>query len=83
MNKDKILLSIIIPTYAQRHSLTECLESICSTAFPKNQFEVIVVDDANDHEINDLLKAFSSRIHLHIIHQKILALLQLATPVAQ
>jgi len=41
------LFSIIIPTYQRTEPLRRCLEGITRLDFPRNNFEVIVVDDGS------------------------------------
>ena len=39
--------SIIIPTYNSENFLKDCLNSLFYQNFPKNEYEIIVVDDAS------------------------------------
>jgi len=41
--------SIIIPTYNRWDELYECLLSVNSIEFSRDEYEVIVVDDGSDH----------------------------------
>ena len=40
-------ISVIIPTYNRRDLLRETLNSLVQQTYPKNCFEVIVVDDGS------------------------------------
>lgn len=40
--------SIVIPTYRRPERLAACLQSLASLDYPRDRFEVIVVDDGND-----------------------------------
>lgn len=50
--------SIIIPTYNRVDEILECLDSLKSTAFPKDKFEVIVIDDGSTDATFAFLKDF-------------------------
>ena len=50
--------SIIIPSYNRVDEVLECLESLKSTAFAQDKFEVIVVDDGSTDATIAFLKDF-------------------------
>ena len=60
MNKKSKVLdaSIIICTYNRKRKLRECLTSIFAVDYPKDNFEVIVVDGGSNDGTEDLLKEF-------------------------
>lgn len=41
-------VSIVIPTHNSGQTIRECLESLFKLNYPKDKFEVIIVDDSND-----------------------------------
>lgn len=49
--------SIIIPVYNDVN-ITECLQSVAELQYPRDQFEVIVVDNNSRPEIAELIKKF-------------------------
>jgi glycosyltransferase involved in cell wall biosynthesis len=51
-----IKVSIIIPTYNRKGTLKRTLESLFSQTFPKNNYEVIVVDDGSIDGTESLVK---------------------------
>ncbi len=48
--------SIIIPTYNSENFLKDCLNSLFYQSFPKNEYEIIVVDDASTQNTKQLIK---------------------------
>ncbi len=50
--------SIIIPTYNGGDLLRSCLESVCALKFPKQDFEVIVVDNNSNDDSADIIGSF-------------------------
>jgi len=70
MNDNKRLFSIIIPTYGRPKLLRECLDSIASLAYPKDKFEVIVVDDGSETSLADIVGAFQKKIDVKLLRQE-------------
>lgn len=61
-----IELSVIIPTYNKPEILKMTLESLARQTFPKNQFEVMVIDDGLPPETRQKIKNFLSQIKLNL-----------------
>lgn len=56
---NKPLVSIVIPTYNRKEKATRLLTSILKSRYPKNNLEVIVVDDAStDGTFEELKRTF-------------------------
>jgi GT2 family glycosyltransferase len=62
--------SVIIPTYKRKARLWNCLEAISQLSYPKDRFEVIVVDDSNDHGMTSFLLPFYDQLQLVVLSQK-------------
>ncbi len=45
-----IKVSVIVPTCERTELLKRCLTALCNQDFDKNQYEIIVVDDAGSPE---------------------------------
>lgn len=54
--------SVVIPTYQQPALLLKCLDAIGRQRLPRNQFEVIVVDDGNSSETKTAVQLFARQI---------------------
>jgi len=50
------LLSIIIPTHNSESIIKRCLDSLTSQSIPREQFEIIVVDDGSKDRTVDIVK---------------------------
>jgi glycosyltransferase involved in cell wall biosynthesis len=61
--------SIIIPTYQRPFELVRCLKAIQNLNYPKEKFEVIVVDDGSGLE-EKLLSHFRTNLNLILLHQE-------------
>lgn len=61
--------SIILPTYDRPSGLRRCLEGILRQDYPRDAFEVIVVDDGSAHPVDWVLAPYRERIHLQLRRQ--------------
>ena len=52
------LISIIIPCYGVENYIEDCLQSIDSQNFPRNMFEVIIIDDGSTDNTYDVICGF-------------------------
>jgi glycosyltransferase involved in cell wall biosynthesis len=60
----KIEFTIVIPTYNESRDLGDCLKSIANQDYPKDKFEVIIVDNYSKDNTLDIAKSFSEKINL-------------------
>ncbi|OGW55928.1 MAG: hypothetical protein A2Y81_10500 [Nitrospirae bacterium RBG_13_43_8] len=58
-------ISVVIPTYNRVHFLQECLESLEKQIFPKNDFEVVVVNDGSKDSTEEFLRSFRNKTALN------------------
>ncbi len=49
-------ISIIIPTYNRKELLQRCLNSIMHQDYPKDKYEIIVIDDGSSDETKEYLE---------------------------
>jgi glycosyltransferase involved in cell wall biosynthesis len=61
--------SIIIPTYNRTAQLTNCLHSLTLLDYPRNCFEVIVVNDGGETKLEAIADTFRNQINLNLITQ--------------
>lgn len=57
-------VSIIIPTYNSSKVLKVCLQAACFQNYPKEQFEVIVVDNYSHDATEQLARSFGVKVYL-------------------
>ncbi len=69
MNAENPYFSLIIPTYERPEQLTRCLNAIARIDYPKEKFEVIVVDDGSASPPEELVNSFSDRLDIRLITQ--------------
>jgi len=66
-------VSVIVPTYNRKIWLKACLESLVYQEFPKDEFEIIVIDDGSTDGTRQLMKQLIAKQnfkHLHYYYQK-------------
>ena len=69
MEQKESFFSIIIPTYNRPDQLRRCLESLACLDYPRDQFEVIVVDDGSPIIPEAILVRFRDRINVKLFAQ--------------
>ncbi|MCI0416177.1 glycosyltransferase [bacterium] len=61
--------SIVIPTYGRPSLLQECLNSISRLVYPRECFEVIVVDDGGPEPLDCIVDNLRSQLNVKLIRQ--------------
>lgn len=61
--------SIIIPTYNRPDQLFSCLQAIDRLTYPRDRFEVIVVDDGSRTPLDSILEHCSHRMPIKLLSQ--------------
>ncbi len=64
------MFSIIIPTYNRPRELAACLGALARLDYPRNLFEVIVVDDGSAVSLQSVIAAFEREIRISSIAQR-------------
>lgn len=63
-------ISVIIPTYSRSASLASCLDSLTRQDYPRENFEVIVVDDGGQVDLEPIIESVASRLNINLVRQK-------------
>lgn len=61
--------SIVIPTYNRPERLRKCLDAITELDYPRNYFEVVVVDDGSPTPMEMVVDTFRNQLNLNLIRQ--------------
>ena len=61
--------SIVVPTYQRPEALRSCLESLASLDYPRDLFQVIVVDDGSRAPLRPVAEPFRERLSLELVAQ--------------
>jgi glycosyltransferase involved in cell wall biosynthesis len=64
-----VRFSVIVPTFNRPQDLTQCLAALTRLDYPKNEFEVIVVDDGGGAHLEPIVEKFCDEIQLTIVRQ--------------
>lgn len=62
-------ISVVIPTFNRPHHLGVCLESLKRVRYPRDRFEIIVVDDGSRTPIQELVDGFAHFIPVRAVTQ--------------
>lgn len=57
-------VSILIPIYNEEKSIKKTLNSVLASDYPKNKFEVIVIDDGSTDKGLEIAKKFKSKVRI-------------------
>ena len=55
-------VSIILPTYNRKKLLKKCIESLISQNYPKEDFEIIVIDDGSTDGTEQITRKLKRKI---------------------
>jgi glycosyltransferase involved in cell wall biosynthesis len=69
LEASQISFSIIIPTYNRPERLAACLHALVQLQYPKELFEVIVVDDGSSSSLEPVINPFQEQIKITLISQ--------------
>lgn len=69
MTHKQPFFSIVIPTYNRPERLATCLEAITQLDYPRDRFEVIVVDDGSDTPMESMVTPFRQQLDITLITQ--------------
>ena len=61
MHYMKPFVSIVIPTFNRSSILPRCLDSLLNQTYPKNLYEVILVNDGSKDNTEDILKEYEKK----------------------
>lgn len=61
--------SIVIPTYNRPERLVSCLTAIVQLDYPRDRFEVVIVDDGSNPSIEPTVTPFQAQFNLILIQQ--------------
>src|SRR5438552_18931735 len=69
MGLAKPRFSIIVPTYKRPAQLAACLQAIARLDYPRDGFEVIVVNDGSQAPPQALIASFKDRLDMTLLKQ--------------
>jgi glycosyltransferase involved in cell wall biosynthesis len=64
-NPPELTVSVIIPVFNDAHRLTICLEALENQTYPKESYQVVVVDNGSKEDISNLVGQFSQSVLAH------------------
>jgi glycosyltransferase involved in cell wall biosynthesis len=64
-----LIFSVVIPTYNRPTQLSQCLEALAAQRYPREAFEVIVVDDGGTVPLTDIAEYFRDKLRIVFLQQ--------------
>jgi glycosyltransferase involved in cell wall biosynthesis len=61
--------SVIVPTYQRPAAIVDCIKALTLMRYPKDRFEVIVVDDGSSEPVEAAIGKFGRDVQLRVIRQ--------------
>jgi glycosyltransferase involved in cell wall biosynthesis len=61
--------SVIVPTYQRPAAIVDCIKALTFIRYPKDRFEVIVVDDGSSEPVEAVIRKFGGDVQLRVIRQ--------------
>ena len=65
-----IEISVVIPTYNRREILGKCLEYLFKQTYPKDKYEIVVIDDGSTDATEEMVKSLRPPCQLRLLHQE-------------
>jgi glycosyltransferase involved in cell wall biosynthesis len=62
--------SILVPTFNRPVQLTACLAALADLDYPRDQFEVILVDDGSPEPVEPVAEPFRGRLDVVVLRQR-------------
>src|ERR1043166_3127835 len=69
MEKSRPFFSVIIPTAGRPRQLGACLQSLACVEYPRDRFEVIIIDDGNQTPLEAVVDSFRDTIDVTLLTQ--------------
>ena len=57
-------VSIIVPAYNAQSTISECIQSLLDQDYPKDKYEIIIIDNNSKDETENIIKKFPGVIYL-------------------
>jgi len=62
--------SIVVPFWNRLDALSGCLEALARVRYPRDRFEVLLVDDGSEDRAGDLVSCFKERMPVRMFRQE-------------
>lgn len=69
MEKYPPTFSVVVPTFGRHRQLSACLQALAQLDYPREFFEVIIVDDGSEVSAKSILDSFRDKIDIQFVRQ--------------
>ena len=67
---DAPLLSAVVCTYNRAELLARVLDSLCRQSLPREQFEIVIINDGSTDDTQDIVRSFEGKLPLRYLFQR-------------
>jgi glycosyltransferase involved in cell wall biosynthesis len=67
--KGPVCVSVIIPAFNEEEMIGKCLESLAGSCYPRDKFEVILVDNGSTDRTLEIARSFSTQLRFTILQR--------------
>lgn len=64
MERERVFFSVVVPTFGRTTPLGRCLGGVAALAFPRDRFEVVIVNDQPAVDLGPTVAPFADRIRI-------------------
>lgn len=64
-----VAVSVVIPALNEEKMIGRCLEALAQTAFARERFEVIVIDNGSKDRTREIAQSFQDRLNLRVVEK--------------
>ena len=69
MTRELPFVSVVIATFERPTSLADCLDSLARADYPRERYEVVVVDDGGRTDLSDVCGRAAQRVDIRLVRQ--------------
>jgi GT2 family glycosyltransferase len=70
MSRELPHFSVVVPTYERPAQLAACVEALARLDYPRERFEVLIVDDGSARPPRDVVKRFNDALDVRLFEQE-------------
>ncbi len=68
-NRSWPFVSVIVPVYNGERTIQKCVQSLLAQTYPKDRFEIIIADNNSKDKTSQLLKPYSDKNEIVLVHE--------------
>jgi GT2 family glycosyltransferase len=70
MSRELPRFSVVVPTFERPAQLAKCVESLARLDYPRERFEVLIVDDGSERAPREVVERFDGALDVRLLEQE-------------